>query len=51
MTMWNEHLAKYIGLGQDDLTRMLLGFVKSHSNVVSDQCVYGIFVCHVTRLN
>ena len=30
MTMWNEHVTKYAGLGQDDLTRVLSDFVKSH---------------------
>ena len=46
MTMWNEHVAMYVGLGQEDMS----DFVESHSNAVSDLCLYGNFVCHVTML-
>ena len=41
---------KYAGLGQDDLTRVLLDFVKFHFNAVSDLCLYGNFVCYMTTL-
>ena len=39
MTMWNEHMTKYAGLGQDNLTRVLSDFVESHFNAMSDLCL------------
>ena len=50
MMMWNEHVISYAGLGQDDLTRVLVDFVESHFHAVSDLYLYGKFVCHVTTL-
>ena len=50
MTMWSEHVIKYAGLGQDDLARVLSDFVKSHFHLVSDLCLYGNFVCHMTAM-
>ena len=50
MTMWNKHVAMYVGLGQDDITRVLSDFLESLSSAVSDLCLYGNFVCQVTML-
>ena len=50
MTMWSEHVIKYVGLGQEDLARVLSDFVKSHFNAVSNLRLYCNFVCHVTTM-
>ena len=36
MKMWNEHVIKYDGLGQENLAGLLLDFVESHFQAVSD---------------
>ena len=41
---------KYDGLGLVNLARLLLDFVESHFQVVSDLHLYCNFVCHMTNM-
>ena len=38
--MWNEHVVKYDGVGMVNLEGLLLDFVESHFQVISDLHLY-----------
>ena len=50
MTMWNEHVVKYDGMGKVNLRRLLWEFVDFHFHIISDLNLYCNFICHMTAM-